>query len=100
MAEISSARLVRLKTPHSAPPGVPPANDTTPNPPRVTPSYLGLLQHTDFWLTDEHSDDNTQQGLIDIADGAAVLERYVGDVRGLLDSVTSAKTPREKAKYA
>jgi hypothetical protein len=80
-------------------PGVPPADDTTPNPPRVTPSYLGLLQHTDFWLTDEHSDDNTQQGLIDIADGAAVLERYVADVRGLLDSVKSATTPKEKAKY-
>ncbi len=81
-------------------PGHPPADDTTPNPPRVTPSYLGLLQHTDFWLTDEHSDDNTQQGLIDIADGAAVLERYVADVRGLLDSMRSATTTKDKAKYA
>jgi hypothetical protein len=47
-----------------------PANDTVPNPPRITASYQGLLQETDFWLTDEHRDDNTQQGLIDIADGA------------------------------
>ncbi|PYP23385.1 MAG: hypothetical protein DMD55_17175 [Gemmatimonadetes bacterium] len=58
------------------------------------------MQHTDFWLTDEHSDDNTQQGLIDIADGAAVLERYVADVRGLLDSMRSATTTKDKAKYA
>ncbi len=81
-------------------PGVPPADDTIPNPPRITPSYLGLLQHTDFWLTDAHGDDNTQQALIDIADGVAVLEHYSADVRGLLESAGSAKTPGEKAKYA
>src|SRR5438034_10481119 len=50
--------------------------------------------------TSGHSDDNTQQGLIDIADGAAVLERYVADVRGLLDSMRSATTAKDKAKYA
>src|SRR6266487_388199 len=77
-----------------------PADDATPNPPRITASYQRLLQDLDFWLTDEHSDDNTQQGLIDIADGAAVLERYDADVRGLLGSLRSATTPKEKAKYA
>lgn len=80
-------------------PAMPPADDTIPNPPRATPSYLGLLQHTDFWLTDEHSDDNTQQGLIDIADGAAVLERYTTDVSRLIDSMRTATTPGEKVKY-
>src|SRR5882724_10048088 len=47
-----------------------PPDDSTPIPPHVTPSYLRLLQDIDFWLTDEHRDDNTQQALIDIADGA------------------------------
>ena len=79
--------------------GVVPATDTTPNPPRITGSYQRLLQEIDFWLTDEHSDDNTQQALIDVADGASVLERYDGDVRKLFDSVKSAPTPKEKAKY-
>jgi len=77
----------------------PPADDTTPNPPRITASYQRLLQDLDFWLTDEHSDDNTQEGLINIADGAAVLERYDADVRKLLDEAKSAPTPADKAKY-
>lgn len=76
-----------------------PADDATPNPPRITASYQRLLQDVDFWLTDEHSDDNTQQGLIDIADGAAVLERYDADVRKLLDDAKAAQTPADKAKY-
>ena len=79
--------------------GVVPATDTTPNPPRVTTSYQRLLQEIDFWLTDEHADDNTQQALIDIADGAVLLDRYDGDVRKLLDSAKSAPTAKEKSKY-
>jgi len=50
-------------------------------------------------LTDEHADDNTQQALIDIADGAVLLDRYDGDVRKLLDSAKSAPTAKEKSKY-
>jgi hypothetical protein len=50
-------------------------------------------------LTDEHSDDNTQQALIHIADGATVLRRYDGDVRKLLDRAKSAATPAENAEY-
>jgi len=75
-----------------------PPSDATPVPPRITPSYQRLLQDLDFWLTDEHSDDNTQQALIEIADGAAVLERYDADVRRLLDSAKNATTQAAKAK--
>jgi len=78
---------------------VAPADDATPNPPRITTSYQRLLQELDFWLTDEHSDDNTPQGLIDIADGAVLLERYDADVRRLLDDAKSAQTPPAKAKH-
>ena len=76
-----------------------PQSDTIPNPPRITSSYLRLLQETDFWLTDEHRDDNTQQGLIDIADGAAILERYAADVHGLIDHMRSGPD-QEKQTFA
>lgn len=76
-----------------------PPSDAVPNPPRITSTYLRLLQDTDFWLTDEHRDDNTQQGLIDIADGAAILERYSGDVHRLVDQMNAAQSP-EKRKFA
>lgn len=79
--------------------GVVPPNDTTPNPPRVTPTYQRLLQEIDFWLTDEHSDDNSQEALIEIADGAALLERYDADVRRLLESARGAQTRDEKEKF-
>jgi hypothetical protein len=75
-----------------------PSSDEIPNPPRITTSYQRLLQETDFWLTDEHSDDNTQQGLIDIADGAAVLERYATDVLRLVDQMSVA-SPEQEKKY-
>jgi len=75
-----------------------PPNDEIPNPPRITGSYPRLLQDTDFWATDEHRDDNTQQALIDIADGAAILERYSADVHRLVDQMNAAG-PQEKRKY-
>lgn len=76
-----------------------PSTDTVPNPPRITASYIRLLQETDFWLTDEHRDDNTQQGLIDIADGGSILERYASDVHRLIDQMRAATTPADKRKF-
>jgi hypothetical protein len=76
-----------------------PADDATPNPPRITPSYQRLLQEIDFWLTDEHSDDNSQQALIDIADGAAILERYAQNVHELIDKAGTASDQASKQKY-
>ena len=67
-----------------------PQSDTLPNTPRVTESYQRLLEETDFWVTDEHDDDNTRQGLIDIADGADVLMRYSADVMRLVEQMNEA----------
>jgi len=89
-------RLSGFQRPWGLQRNVVPPDDTTPIPPRITASYQRLLQEVDFWLTDEHSDDNTQQGLIDIADGAGVLERYDADVRKLLDKAKLAPTPAER----
>ena len=71
-------------------------SDTLPNAPRMTQSYRRLLEETDFWLTDEHDDDNTRQGLIDIEDGAHVLARYDADARALVDRMNNA--PEEKRR--
>ncbi len=78
--------------------GVP--NDTVPNPPRVTASYERLLQDVDFWLTDEHSEDNTLQGLIDISDGVLLLQRYSSNVLGLTNEMRAAADPKAKQKLA
>jgi hypothetical protein len=79
--------------------GLPPVDDAIPNPPTITPSYQRLLGEIDFWLTDEHADDNTQQGLINIADGASVLGRYASDVLANTATATKASSSPEKAKY-
>jgi len=67
--------------------------------PGSPPAISASLQDLDFWLTDEHADDNTQQALIEIADGAGVLEHYDADVRRLLDSAKNATTRAAKAKF-
>ena len=79
--------------------GVVPPDDATPNPPSVTPSFERLLQEIDFWLTDEHNDDNTQQGLIDIADGATILQRYDAAARSHIELATAATSVPEKQKH-
>ena len=48
----------------------------TPNPPRISTEYSVVVAATDFYLTDEHDDDNTQQGLFSIVDGIEVLAHY------------------------
>lgn len=77
-----------------------PANDSVPNPPTITPGYTRLLQEIDFWLTDEHHDDNTQQALINVADGTAVLARYAQAVHDLVAKIESAEgqAAREKLR--
>ena len=56
-----------------------PPRDFLPNPPRITSSYRRLLDETDFWTTDAHEDDNTGLALINIADGAEVLQHYYAE---------------------
>lgn len=67
-----------------------PSSDIVPNPPRITASYLRLLEATDFWLTDAHSDDNTQQALIEIADGVDLLGHYASETHRFVDSMHGA----------
>jgi len=66
---------------------LPPIDDSTPIPPRITSSYQRVIQDLDFWLTDEHTDDNSQLGLINIADGATVLEQYSQSIHTMLDQL-------------
>ena len=48
-----------------------------PRRPRVSPTFESTLSETDFSLTDEHLDDNTQQSLLGITDGFQVLDYYL-----------------------
>lgn len=75
-----------------------PADDTLPNPPTITAGYLRLVQEVDFWLTDVHNDDNTQQGLLDIADGVGVLNRYAESFNHLMKETKEAPAPEIKKK--
>jgi hypothetical protein len=92
-------RLVEFNRKWSWKHGLPAGDDSTPVPPRITATYQRLLQELDFWLTDEHSDDNSQLALINIADGASVLERYCADVHALSDKAKVVTSPKEKLEF-
>ncbi len=77
-----------------------PADDFVPNPPTITTGYTRLLQEIDFWLTDEHKDDNTQQALINVADGTAVIAGHAEAVHDLAVRIEGAdgQAAREKLR--
>lgn len=41
-----------------------PTSDQVPKPPALSSNYAAAVAATDFYLTDEHDDDNTQQGRV------------------------------------
>lgn len=45
-------------------------------PPELTPTFLQTVATADFYITDEHDTDNTQQGLLELTDGCAVLQYH------------------------
>jgi hypothetical protein len=78
--------------------GVAPKSDETPIPPLITASFERLQHEIDFWLTDAHDDDNTQQTLIDVSDGARLLQRYDADARAHFDAARNDAAPAESAR--
>ena len=54
-----------------------PPHDWVPRPPVPTDAFVSLVVDTDFYLTDEHDDDNTQLALLEIVDGCDALRHYV-----------------------
>jgi len=52
-------------------------SDHIPNAPRINPKFLELAIDVDFRLTDEHSDDNAQEAILNVAAGCDLLQYYV-----------------------
>ena len=67
-----------------------PDDDFLPRPPFVSQAFLSTLAATDFTLTDEHDDDNTQQSLLSITDGFGLLAQYQARFLELTDEVRRA----------
>jgi hypothetical protein len=53
-----------------------PGSDVIPKPPELTSTFFQAVAGADFHLTDEHDEDNTQQGLLELLDGCTVLQHY------------------------
>jgi hypothetical protein len=96
-AELSRLASFRSKFGWSA--GKIPATDLVPNSPRITDGYITLVQDVDFWLTDEHKDDNTQEALLNIMDGCHVLQRYAEAVLNNVATAGEATTQADKEKW-
>jgi hypothetical protein len=75
-----------------------PKTDNIPNPPKPLPIYLETIGRTDFYLTDEHDDDNTQQVLLEVINGCEVLKHYWDRVDHYFDELQHTTDPGAKAK--
>ncbi len=73
-----------------------PPNDQIPRPPEPTENFLTLIGEIDFYLTDEHHDDNTQFGLLNVADGCRVLAHYAQKVEECVDNARASTGPTAK----
>ncbi len=65
--------------------GVPPASDEIPYPPRVSEQFIPTVAVIDYYLTDEHDDDNAQQAHLNVIDGINHLELYHRTAMELVD---------------
>lgn len=74
-----------------------PDSDSTPYPRRASSEYLAAVASADFYLTDEHDDDNMQQALFEVAEGAALLERYHADVLKLVEQLRTEDRPERRS---
>lgn len=74
--------------------------DQVPRPPNVSSKYDDIITSTDFSLTDEHEDDNTQEALLGILDGCNLLEDYVDRILKLADQSDAEPDAGKRLKVA
>ena len=70
-----------------------PKDNNLPRPPTVSSRYADLIVETEFYLTDEHDDDNTQEALLGIVDGCEGLKHYVTRIHAGLDTLRATSDP-------
>ena len=65
--------------------GVPPPSDQVPYPPRVSDQFLPTVAAMDYYLTDEHEDDNGQLAHLTLLDSINHLQDYHMKTMSLVD---------------
>ena len=68
----------------------PPDSDTLPRPATLSRSFLETVAALDFWITDEHRDDNSQEALLGIADGFEALKEIHANTIKHLEALRKA----------
>lgn len=77
----------------------PPVSDELPRPASLSPNFLSTLAAMDFWITDEHRDDNSQEALIGIADGFVALSDIHARAMKELEIARSSTDTAEGRKH-
>ena len=77
----------------------PPADDFLPRPAALYSGFVNAVSEIDFWITDEHRDDNSQQVLLGIADGFVAVSDIHGHVIRELDSARASEDSKLKRKH-
>ena len=77
----------------------PPERDQLPRPASMLPAFLSTVSAMDFWITDEHRDDNSQEGFLGAADGFAALGETHARAMKELDAIRSTDAPALKKEH-
>jgi hypothetical protein len=70
--------------------GEAPESDAIPYLPRLSDQYVSTVTSIDYYLTDEHDDDNAQQAHLNILDGIAHLNTYHTAALSLVEQAKAA----------
>ena len=73
-------------------------DDTVPRPPRVSPYFESTIAATNFTLTDEHADDNSQEAFLSITSGLALLEQYSSNFLRITESIKTLPEGPERTR--
>lgn len=63
-----------------------------------TASFLETVAALDFWITDEHRDDNGQEALLGIADGSVALKDFHGRATEHLEALREVGPDKTKLR--
>ena len=91
-------RLSTFKGKHRWEDGLPPEDEQLPIAPKGTDLFTKTVGEVEWTLTDEHSDDNSQQSMLQLLDGCSLLGRYAEWVLEVAEKAPHSTGPEEKEK--
>lgn len=77
----------------------PPDTDRIPRPASLSSAFVSTVGSVDFWITDEHSDDNSQEALLGVADGMAALSEIHSNGLAELDKARATEDQTKKRTH-